>query len=96
MKKTSKPKGRTGGAWSDDLQKYHSEYAVRACLRTHGNDGLHRKKMKRELEAITESGKAVTVVATGGLSTLIDDGVDCIDHVDKMLTLEGLEIIYQK
>ena len=53
-------------------------------------------KMKRELEAITESGKAVTVVATGGLSTLIDDGVDCIDHVDKMLTLEGLEIIYQK
>ncbi len=30
--------------------------------------------MKRELEAITESGKAVTVVATGGLSTLIDDG----------------------
>lgn len=54
------------------------------------------KKMKEELEAITESGKPVTVVATGGLSTLIDNGVDCIDHVDKMLTLEGLEIIYQK
>lgn len=54
------------------------------------------KKMKAELEAVTPSGKPVTVVATGGLSSLIDSGVDCIDHVDKMLTLEGLEIIYQK
>ena len=36
------------------------------------------------------------MVATGGLSTLIDSGVDCIDYVDKMLTLEGLEIIYEK
>ena len=54
------------------------------------------KMMKKELEAMTESGKPVTVVATGGLSTLIDGGVDCIDYVDKLLTLEGLEIIYQK
>ena len=53
-------------------------------------------KMKKELEAITESGKPVTVVATGGLATMIDGGVDCIDFVDKLLTLEGLEIIYQK
>ena len=54
------------------------------------------KMMKKELEALTESDKAVTVVATGGLSTLIDGGVSCIDYVDKMLTLEGLELIYQK
>ncbi|MGC2871842.1 type III pantothenate kinase [Ihubacter sp. rT4E-8] len=54
------------------------------------------RMMKKELEAITESGRPVTVVATGGLSTLIDGGVDCIDYVDKMLTLEGLELIYQK
>lgn len=54
------------------------------------------RMMKKELEAITESGKPVTVVATGGLSTMIDDGVDCIDYVDKLLTLEGLELIYQK
>ena len=54
------------------------------------------RKMKEELEAITESDKKVTVVATGGLSTLIDGGVDCIDYVDKMLTLEGLELIYEK
>ena len=54
------------------------------------------KKMKKELEAVTKSGRSVTVVATGGLSTLINNGVDCIDYVDKMLTLEGLEIIYEK
>ncbi|MEG0392920.1 MAG: type III pantothenate kinase [Anaerovoracaceae bacterium] len=53
-------------------------------------------KMKKELEAITESGKPVTVVATGGLATMIDEGLDSIDHVDKLLTLEGLEIIYEK
>lgn len=54
------------------------------------------RKMEKELDAITTSGKPVTVVATGGLSTMIESGVTCIDHVDKMLTLEGLEIIYEK
>lgn len=54
------------------------------------------RKMKEELRAITESGKDPIVVATGGLSSLIESGVDCIDYVDKMLTLEGLEIIYKK
>ncbi len=54
------------------------------------------KRMKKELEELTPSGKPVKVIATGGLSTLIDGGVDCIDCVDKLLTLEGLEIIYEK
>ena len=27
---------------------------------------------------------------------MIDSGIDCIDYVDKMLTLEGLELIYEK
>ena len=52
-------------------------------------------KMKDELHAITGD-KPITVVATGGLSSLINSGTDCIDHVDKMLTLEGLELIYEK
>ncbi|MGI6722276.1 MAG: type III pantothenate kinase [Anaerovoracaceae bacterium] len=52
-------------------------------------------KMKKELKE-TGTEKPVTVVATGGLATLIDSGTSCIDHVDKMLTLEGLEIIYEK
>ena len=54
------------------------------------------RKMKEELKALTASGKEPKVIATGGLSTMIESGVDCIDHVDKMLTLEGLEIIYRK
>jgi len=54
------------------------------------------KNMRKELEGLTESGKPVTVVATGGLASMIENGVDCIDYVDKMLTLEGLEIIYRK
>ena len=54
------------------------------------------RQMKKELAEIVGEDKKITVVATGGLSTLIDGGVDCIDVVDKMLTLEGLEIIYQK
>ena len=54
------------------------------------------RHMKKELAAICGEDKKITVVATGGLSTLIDGGVECIDIVDKMLTLEGLEIIYQK
>lgn len=52
-------------------------------------------KMREELMQATGKEK-VAVVATGGLSTLIDSGTDCIDHVDKMLTLEGLELIYEK
>lgn len=54
------------------------------------------RRMKKELEQVTESDKPVRVVATGGLSSMIDSGVDCVDYVDKLLTLEGLEIIYQK
>ena len=54
------------------------------------------KKMKKELQEYSESEEPVKVIATGGLATLIDRGIDCIDHVDKLLTLEGLEIIHRK
>ncbi len=54
------------------------------------------KKMKAELSEITGGDKPVTVVATGGLATMVESGVDCIDYVDKLLTLEGLDIIYRK
>ncbi|MGI6737299.1 MAG: type III pantothenate kinase [Anaerovoracaceae bacterium] len=52
-------------------------------------------RMKKELRAVCGD-KPIHVVATGGLAGLIDSGIDCIDYVDKMLTLEGLEIIYEK
>ena len=54
-------------------------------------------KMKKELKEYSgETGAEVKVIATGGLASLIDSGIDCIDYVDKMLTLEGLELIYRK
>ncbi|QIB70285.1 type III pantothenate kinase [Aminipila butyrica] len=54
------------------------------------------KKMKEEVEALSPEHKKATVVATGGLASLIEQGIDCIDYVDKMLTLEGLQMIYEK
>lgn len=54
------------------------------------------RKMKEELQKLSSDGKVPTVVATGGLATLIEKGVDCIDYVDKLLTLEGLQLIYEK
>ena len=54
------------------------------------------RKIKKDLQEYSETDEPVKVIATGGLATLIDNGVDCIDHVDKMLTLEGLEMIYRK
>ena len=54
------------------------------------------KGMKNELAEMGCNVDNLKVVATGGLASLIDEGVDCIDVVDKMLTLEGLEIIYEK
>lgn len=54
------------------------------------------RTMKKELEAISSPGAQVKVVATGGLANLIEEGIDSIDVIDKMLTLEGLQIIYKK
>jgi type III pantothenate kinase len=38
----------------------------------------------------------VRVIATGGIANMIDNGIDSIDIVDKQLTLEGLQLIYEK
>lgn len=41
-----------------------------------------------------ELGEKPTVIATGGLASIIADGTDIIDHVDGDLTLEGLRHIH--
>ncbi len=41
-------------------------------------------------------GPETTVVATGGLASLIGTGSKYIKHVDDLLTLEGLRIIWQR
>lgn len=54
------------------------------------------RRMKTELMEFSGSDVEPTVIATGGLASLIDNGIDCIDVVDKLLTLDGLEILYRK
>ena len=53
-------------------------------------------RMKKELKEISGCDDEPKVIATGGLASMISEGTDCIDVVDKLLTLEGLRIIYEK
>lgn len=59
----------------------------------YGYLGLVDGILKRLLE---EMGKETRVIATGGLATLIGDNSEYIKHVDDLLTLEGLKIIYER
>ncbi len=47
------------------------------------------KRIKKELKA-----PAVKTVATGGFSNVISKEIECIDVVDKLLTLKGLKYLY--
>jgi type III pantothenate kinase len=47
-------------------------------------------RMRREL------GAEATTVATGGLASFIFDHATTLDHLDPLLTLRGLEIIYRR
>lgn len=55
------------------------------------------EKMKEEYyENYGSRSEDIKVIATGGLATMVSKGARSIDHVDRMLTLEGLRIIYEK
>jgi type III pantothenate kinase len=45
---------------------------------------------------LQEMGKEATVVATGGLAALIGTGSKYIRHVDDLLTLDGLRLIWER
>ena len=47
-------------------------------------------RMKKELSMDAK------VIATGGLAPIIAGETACIDHIERMLTLEGLRLIYEK
>ncbi len=47
------------------------------------------KRIKKELRVPT-----VKTIATGGFSTIISKEIECIDVVDKLLTLKGLKYLY--
>ena len=59
----------------------------------YGYLGLVDGILSRLLE---EMGKGTIVVATGGLAPLIGEHSAYIKHVDDLLTLEGLKIIYER
>jgi type III pantothenate kinase len=59
----------------------------------YGYLGLVDGILERLLE---EMGKEATVVATGGLAALIGTGSKYIKHVDDLLTLDGLRLIWER
>ena len=59
----------------------------------HGYVGLIDGILERLL---AEMSGEVQVVATGGLATLMGEGSKYIRHIDDLLTLEGLRIIYER
>src|SRR3981081_2643665 len=59
----------------------------------YGYLGLVDGILERLLE---EMGKEATVVATGGLAVLLGTGSKYIKHVDDLLTLDGLRLIWER
>ncbi len=58
-----------------------------------GYVGLIEGLVKRIKE---EQGMDMTVIATGGLATVFDNGTDAIEHVDQDLTIRGLVEIHKR
>lgn len=56
---------------------------------------IDRLKMEMCGELTCQPGD-IHVVATGGMATMIESGIDCIDYIDRRLTLDGLNILYQR
>ena len=48
------------------------------------------RKIKNELKV-----EEISVIATGGMGEIISKEVSCITKIDRMLTLEGLRLIYE-
>lgn len=57
-----------------------------------GNVGATEYLVKRMKE---ELGEPATVIATGGLSSIVSENTNCIDVIDKLLTIKGLQILWE-
>ena len=62
----------------------------------YGYIGLVDHIIEKMMNELSENGETVKVIATGGFSTLIGNESKYIGSIDKMLTLEGLRIIYER
>ena len=52
-----------------------------------------KDEMSKELGCKPED---IKVIATGGMATMVESGVDCIDFIDRRLTLDGLQMLHEK
>lgn len=52
-----------------------------------------KEEMSREIGCEPEE---IKVIATGGMATMVASGVDCIDCIDRRLTLDGLQMLHEK
>ncbi len=54
------------------------------------------KRMKEEMFKYSDDIENLKVIATGGMAAFFQSGTECIDVVDRDLTLEGLHLVYEK
>ena len=55
------------------------------------------KCMKQEMaDELGCDPDSIKVIATGGMATMVESGVDCIDVIDRRLTLDGLQMLHEK
>lgn len=62
----------------------------------YGCIGLVDYIIERMIEELKDEGEVKNIIATGGFATLIGSESRYINRIDKMITLEGLRIIYEK
>lgn len=62
----------------------------------YGYIGLVDYIIERMMEELKDEGEVRTVVATGGFSVLIASESKYINKIDKLITLDGLRIIYER
>jgi type III pantothenate kinase len=60
-----------------------------------GYVGLVEGLVNRIKADMGEMGRSAKVIATGGLARLIAEHTDCVDIIDRDLTLDGLRLIYE-
>lgn len=62
----------------------------------YGYIGMVDYIIERMIEEMNENGNKVNVIATGGFSNLIASESRYIKKIDKLLTLEGLRIVFER